>query len=150
MFTFGKDKWKDLKRVYFKMANDKEFRVRRSIASSLQEIANIIEPELTENELIPVMDKLSKEEGEIQNIILKNLPKFLKHLNRNSRRNYLEKLKKLLNPREKWRSRMEYSKIIGDYYEVFDDEITYKQILPISLNFCVDDVYYYLLYNKGF
>jgi serine/threonine-protein phosphatase 4 regulatory subunit 1 len=132
------------------MANDKEFRVRRSIASSLQEIANIIEPELTENELIPVMDKLSKEEGEIQNIILKNLPKFLKHLNRNSRRNYLEKLKKLLNPREKWRSRMEYSKIIGDYYEVFDDEITYKQILPISLNFCVDDVYYYLLYNKGF
>ena len=64
----------------------------------------------------------------------------LRNLNVDSRRGYLDRLKKLLNPREKWRTRMEYSLIIGEYYNVYDDEITYKQIFPISLSFCFDDV----------
>jgi serine/threonine-protein phosphatase 4 regulatory subunit 1 len=122
------------------MIIDKDFRVKKSLASSLSEIANILGPQVTEAELIPVLDKLSKEEGEIQNTLLKSLPKFLKNLNKNSRRNYLDRLKKLLNPREKWRTRMEFSNIIAEYHNVFDDEITYKQILPIALNFCFDDV----------
>lgn len=124
-----------------KMATDKEFKVRKSIASSISEIANILGAETTEGELIPVLDRLYKEDGEIQSIVLKNIPKFLKFISKASRKSYLDKLKKLLNPREKWRTRLEYSKIIGQYYQVFDDEITYKQIFPISLNFCLDDVY---------
>jgi hypothetical protein len=35
---------------------------------------------------------------------------------------------------------MDYSIIIGEYYGVYDEEITYKQIFPIALNFCFDDV----------
>ena len=122
------------------MAADRDYRVRNSIASSLYEIGKIIGPELTENELIPVFDKLSKEEGEMQNTLLRILPYFLKDLSKATRRTYLEKLKRLLNPKEKWRTRMEFSTIIGEYDSVFDEEITYKQILPISLYFCVDDV----------
>jgi serine/threonine-protein phosphatase 4 regulatory subunit 1 len=122
------------------MAADKDFRVRKSIASSIAEIGIIIGQEVTETELVPVFDKLYKEEGEIQNSLLKILPKFLKNLNKSYRRSYLERLKRLLNPREKWRMRMEFSTIIGEYYSVFEDEITYKQILPISIHFCLDDV----------
>lgn len=122
------------------MAGDRDYRVRNSIASSLYEIGKILGPELTETELIPVFDRLSKEEGEMQNTLLRILPNFLKDLGKSTRRYYLEKLKRLLNPKEKWRTRMEFSSIIGEYDTVFDDEITYKQILPISLYFCVDDV----------
>jgi len=95
---------------------------------------------LTELELVPVFEKLSRDEGEIQNTLLKGMPKFLKNVNPGSRRTYLERLKKLLNPREKWRTRIDYSAIIGEYHSIFDEEITYKQILPICLNFCLDDV----------
>jgi serine/threonine-protein phosphatase 4 regulatory subunit 1 len=122
------------------MATDRDFRVKKSLSSSLAEIANILGPEVTERDLIPYLDKLYKEEGEIQNTILKILPDFLKHIHKNMRRNYLDKLKRLLNPREKWRNRKEYAVIIGNFHNVFDVEITYKQILPIALNFCLDDV----------
>lgn len=122
------------------MTGDKDSRVKRSLASSLAEIANILGPEITEKELIPILDKFYNMEGEIQNTILKILPEFLKKIPQSLRRNYLDKLKRLLNPREKWRSRMEYSKIIGKYCNVFDDDVTYKQIFPIALNFCLDDV----------
>ncbi len=124
------------------MVTDKDSRVRKSLASSIAEVSNILGSLITENELVPILEKLSREEGEIQNTLLRTLPKFLKNLNLNSRRGYLEKLKRLLNPREKWRTRIDYSTIIGEYYGVFDDEITYKQILPIAINFCVDDVCY--------
>ena len=125
------------------MVTDKDSRVRKSLASSLAEVANIVGLQVTENELVPVLDKFSKDEGEIQNTLLKTLPQFLKSLKEPSRRSYLERLRRFLNPREKWRTRMEYSAILGEYSGVFDDEITYKQIFPISLNFCFDDVNIY-------
>ena len=140
LITFGPSFWDRLKKVYFRMVTDKDSRVKKSLASSLSEIANILGPSITESELIPVLDRLSKEDGEIQNTLLKTLPKFLRNLNKPLRRGYLERLRRLLNPREKWRTRMEYAIIIGEYHGVFDDEITYKQIFPIALNFCFDDV----------
>jgi serine/threonine-protein phosphatase 4 regulatory subunit 1 len=131
------------------MATDRDYRVRNSIASSLYEIGKIIGPELTEAELIPVFDRLSREEGDMQNTLLRILPNFLKDLSKATRRSYLEKLKRFLNPKEKWRIRMEFSSIIGEYDSVFDDEITYKQIFPISLYFCVDDVIMIILFKLG-
>jgi len=122
------------------MVTDKDWRVRKSLASSLAEVANIVGLQVTENELVTVFEKLNKDEGDIQNTLLKTLPHFLKCLKSPARRNYLERLRRFLNPREKWRTRLDYSVILGEYSGVFDDEITYKQIFPIALNFCLDDV----------
>lgn len=122
------------------MAFGKEVKVRKSIASSIAEIAHILGQSITETELVPIMEKLYKDEAEIQNTIMKNLPKFLKVLDEESRKNYLDKLQRMLNSREKWRVRQDFSKIIGEYDHVYNDEITYKQILPIILHFCLDDV----------
>jgi hypothetical protein len=127
------------------MVNDKDFRVKKSLASSLPEIANIVGKEITESELVPVLDRLNNTDGDLQNTILKALPNFLKHLNDSSKRLYLDRLRRFLNPREKWRTRLEFSAIIGEFANVFDDEITYKQIFPIALNFCFDDVKFLLL-----
>lgn len=72
--------------------------------------------------------------------ILKNMPKFLKKLQPTSRNIYLDKIIRLPNPRDKWRTRAEKSKSISKYSSVFDDEITYTHLLPICLQYCVDDV----------
>lgn len=130
------------------MVYDKDFKVRKSLASSLCEVSNILGSEITEKELVPVMEKFYKEEGEIQAKILRSMPKFMSCIGKDMRFSYLDKLKKLLNPREKWRVRMEYSAIIGDYANIFDEEITYKQIFPIALNFCVDDVNWFVTLGK--
>jgi serine/threonine-protein phosphatase 4 regulatory subunit 1 len=122
------------------MASDREYRVKRSIASSIGDIATIIGTEETENELFPIMEKLYREEGEIQTLILRNIPKILKIVSPEHRNNYLDRLQKIVNSREKWRTRQDYAKIVGEYNKVFDDDITYKHILPIALTFCLDDV----------
>jgi hypothetical protein len=127
------------------MVTDKDFRVKKSLASSLPEIANILGKDITETELVPVLDRLNNSDGDLQNTILKSLPHFLKHLKESSKCNYLDRLRRFLNPREKWRTRLEFSAIIGEFAYVFEDEITYKQIFPIALNFCFDDVRFYLL-----
>jgi serine/threonine-protein phosphatase 4 regulatory subunit 1 len=122
------------------MSSDREYRVRKSIASSIGDIASIIGPEETEKELFTIMEKFYREEGEIQTLILKNIPKILKVVSPQHRNNYLDRLSKIVNSRDKWRTRQEYSKIIGEYNNVFDDDATYKQILPVALTFCLDDV----------
>jgi serine/threonine-protein phosphatase 4 regulatory subunit 1 len=122
------------------MANDKDYRVKKSIASSLGEISKIIGKENTQEDLLGIVEKLYKEEGEIRNIIMKNAPMILRNLENNYKLTYLEKLRRFLNIKEKWRTRFEYAKIIASFNYVFDDDITYKQIFPISLNFCTDDV----------
>lgn len=127
------------------MVTDKDLRVKKSLASSLPEVAKILGNEISETELLPVLDRLNNSDSEIQNTILKSLPHFLKNIKESTKRNYLERLRKFLNPREKWRTRLEYSAIIGQFSNVYDDEITYKQIFPISLNFCFDDVFFSLI-----
>lgn len=122
------------------MSNEKEYRVRKSIASSIGEVSKIIGPGLTESDLLPIFDRLFREEAEIQNVLLKIMPAFLKTLSNSKRRLYLDKLKKLLNPREKWRTRKEFSRITGQYDSVFEEEVSYKQIVPICISFCLDDV----------
>ena len=118
------------------MANDKDYRVKKSIASSIGEISKIIGKENTQEDLLGIVEKLYKEEGEIRNIIMKNAPMILRNLENNYKLTYLEKLRRFLNIKEKWRTRFEYAKIIASFNYVFDDDITYKQIFPISLNFC--------------
>lgn len=122
------------------MANDKEYRVKRSIASSIGEISKIIGKENTQEDLLGIVEKLYKEDGELRNIIMKNAPIIIKNLDYNYKLTYLEKLRRFLNIKEKWRTRLEYAKIIASFNYVYDDDITYKQVFPISLNFCTDDV----------
>lgn len=140
LYIYGKEIWPQIKILYLKMASDKNFRVRKSIASSINEIANILGREITENELVPVFDKFYREEGEIQKTIYKAMPKFLLNVDYKKRKPYLDKLKRLTKIKEKWRSRKEYAEILGNFGGVFEDEITFEQILPICVNLCVDEV----------
>ena len=123
------------------MAYDKNVNVRKSISSSIGEISNIIGKESTESDLLNITEKYYKEEGiEIRNLIMHSVPAILKNVDENYRYCYLEKLRRFLNLKEKWRTRMEYSKILSKFNFVYNDEITYKQVFPISLSFCTDDV----------
>ncbi len=140
LFLFGKDYWKDLKPCYLKMSGDKYFKVRKSLASSINEVASIIGKDETETVLIPIFERFYREEGEIQKTIYKSMPKFLLNIQPEKRKVYLEKLKRLLRSREKWRTKREYVEILGNLGGVFDDELTFTQIFPVCLNMCFDEV----------
>ena len=140
LYYFGKGSWNELSKYYVKMTTDKYFKVRKSLASSINEIANIIGKEETEKTLIPIFDRFYREDGEIQRAIYKTMPKFLLNINYEKRISYLERIKKLMNGREKWRVKKECVEILGNLGGVYEEDIAFELIFPICVKLCVDEV----------
>lgn len=140
LFYFGKDAWPKLSQMYLKMTTDKYYKVRKSLASSINEISTIIGKDDTEKFLIPVFDRFYREEGEIQKAIYKSMPKFLLNINHEKRVFYLEKLKKIMSGKEKWRIKKECVEILGNLGGIFNEKTAFEQILPICIKLCVDEV----------
>ena len=142
---FGKDSWSKLKQSFIIMANykDKEESIKLPLAAAIGEISNIIGPELTEENLLEYIDKFfTSQNPEIKLKILENLPKIIRQIHSGNKKNsYLEFIKYMIvNKETKWRKRMQYAKIIGKFNECFPENIIYKRVFPIAINFCFDDI----------
>ena len=144
LLFFGRDYWEKLKPCFTLMANDKDEKIKLPLASSLGEISNILGSELTESDLLEFVDKFfknSSQNSELKIKILKALPDIIKNIPSNRKNVYLEFLKYMIgNKDDKWRKRVAYSKIIGKFNGTYSDNIIYKRVFPIAINFCFDDI----------
>jgi len=52
-----------LRKNYFRIANEKEYKIKKTIASSIAEVAEILGPSITEKDLLPIFEKLSREQS---------------------------------------------------------------------------------------
>lgn len=78
LVTLGPSSWPKLKGVYEALVKDARMKVRRTLAFSLHEVAKIVGPDLTEKELIPVLNYFLKDrEEDVREGVVENLPKFL-------------------------------------------------------------------------
>ena len=142
---FGKDNWPKLKQSFILMANDKDEKIKLPLAASIGDIAEIIGGELTEENLLEYVDiffKSSSQFSELKIKILQNLPKIIKIIPTNNKKNtYLEFIKYMIvNKETKWRKRQIFSKIIGKFNNCFTENIIYRRVFPIAINFCFDDI----------
>ena len=144
LLFFGKNSWSKLKPCFTLMANEKDEKIKLPLASSLGEISNIIGSELTESDLLEFVDKFFKnspQNSELKIKILKVLPVIIKNIPSNRKNAYLEFIKYMIgNKDDKWRKRVTYSKIIGKFNGTYSDNIIYKRVFPIAINFCFDDI----------
>jgi serine/threonine-protein phosphatase 4 regulatory subunit 1 len=144
LLFFGKNYWEKLKPSFALMANEKDEKIKLPLASSLGEISNIIGSELTESDLLEFVDKFFKnspQNSELKIKILKVLPDIIKNIPSNRKNAYLEFIKYMIgNKDDKWRKRVTYSKIIGKFNGTYSDNIIYKRVFPIAINFCFDDI----------
>ena len=46
----------------------------------------------------------------------------------------------IVNKDTKWRKRMEFAKIIGKFNDCFPENLIYRRVFPIAINFCFDDI----------
>ncbi len=144
---YGKESWDTLKVVYKKMAQEKEEKIRLTLAASMGEVSKILGPELTESDLVDFVslffkgNESTKENKEIQIKILGVLPDIIRNITSNQKNVYLDYLKTMITPsNDKWRRRLAYAKTIGKYHNTYSDEMIYKRVFPIAINFCFDDV----------
>lgn len=77
LLTLGRQAWPQLKPVHEKLVRDSRVKVRKTLAYSLFELAKLLGPEMTEQELIPVLFHFMKDVDQVRAGVMISLPKLI-------------------------------------------------------------------------
>ncbi|XP_060099996.1 serine/threonine-protein phosphatase 4 regulatory subunit 1 isoform X1 [Heteronotia binoei] len=140
--TLGRQNWHCLKDTYETLASDMQWKVRRTLAFSIHELAVILGDQLTAGDLVPVFNGFLKDLDEVRIGVLKHLHDFLKLLHPDKRREYLYQLQEFLvtdNSRN-WRFRAELAEQLILLLDLYTARDIYDYLRPIALSLCSDKV----------
>ncbi|KAG8571254.1 hypothetical protein GDO81_011567 [Engystomops pustulosus] len=140
--TLGRHNWHCLRDTYETLAADMQWKVRRTLAFSIHELALILGDSLTAADLLPIFNGFLKDLDEVRIGVLKHLYDFLKLLQPDKRREYLYQLQEFLvtdNCRN-WRFRAELAEQLILLLELYSARDIYDYLLPIALTLCGDKV----------
>ncbi|XP_076679485.1 serine/threonine-protein phosphatase 4 regulatory subunit 1 isoform X3 [Andrena cerasifolii] len=141
-FTLGREYWPHLKQAYQSLAYANQWKVRRTLASSIHEIATILGEELTATDLVPIYDGFIKDLDEVRIGVLKHLATFLTILKPVDRCQYLPRLKEFLatDNQWNWRFREELATQLLEVVNLFGPADVERHIVPLSLELLGDKV----------
>ncbi|XP_042836007.1 serine/threonine-protein phosphatase 4 regulatory subunit 1-like isoform X5 [Panthera tigris] len=140
--TLGRQNWHCLKDTYETLASDVQWKVRRTLAFSIHELAAILGDQLTAADLVPIFNGFLKDLDEVRIGILKHLYDFLKLLHEDKRREYLYQLQEFVvtdNSRN-WRFRYELAEQLILILELYNPHDVYDYLMHIALKLCADKV----------
>ncbi|KAK2508274.1 hypothetical protein MC885_003021 [Smutsia gigantea] len=123
--TLGRQNWHCLRETYETLASDMQWKVRRTLAFSIHELAVILGDQLTAADLVPIFNGFLKDLDEVRIGVLKHLHDFLKLLHIDKRREYLYQLQEFL---------------LILLLELYSPRDVYDYLRPIALNLCADKV----------
>ncbi|XP_059426514.1 serine/threonine-protein phosphatase 4 regulatory subunit 1-like [Carassius carassius] len=140
--TLGRQNWHCLKDTYETLATDVQWKVRRTLAFSIHELAVILGDQLTAADLVPIFNGFLKDLDEVRIGVLKHLYDFLKLLHADKRREYLYQLQEFMvtdNSRN-WRFRYELAEQLILIIELYSHNDVFDYLRQIALNLCSDKV----------
>merc|ERR1719219_1901627 len=140
--TIGRNNWPLLRETYDVLASDMQWKVRRTLASSIHELGVILGQDAVVNDLIPIFNGFLKDLDEVRIGLLKHLSDFLKLLPLDLRREYLPKMTDFLymdNDRN-WRFRQELAVQMGQLIPLYSSEEVKKHLAPIAVILIKDKV----------
>ena len=78
VYTLGRERWEELRKIYHKLAKFNDGRIKKTLACSIHELARILGEEITETDLVPIMERFLKDNvNDIKMGALRNLNVFL-------------------------------------------------------------------------
>ncbi|NXW50659.1 PP4R1 phosphatase, partial [Nyctiprogne leucopyga] len=119
-----------------------QWKVRRTLAFSIHELAVILGDQLTAADLVPIFNGFLKDLDEVRIGVLKHLYDFLKLLHADKRREYLYQLQEFVvtdNSRN-WRFRYELAEQLILILELYNPNDVYDYLRHIALTLCSDKV----------
>uniref|UniRef100_A0A3B3REM0 Protein phosphatase 4, regulatory subunit 1 n=1 Tax=Paramormyrops kingsleyae TaxID=1676925 RepID=A0A3B3REM0_9TELE len=140
--TLGRQNWHCLRDTYETLASDMQWKVRRTLAFSIHELALILGDQLTAADLVPIFNSFLKDLDEVRIGVLKHLYDFLKLLHQDTRRKYLYQLQEFLvtdNSRN-WRFRSELAEQLVLLLELYSGQDVYDYLRPLAFSLCTDRV----------
>ncbi|XP_051538518.1 serine/threonine-protein phosphatase 4 regulatory subunit 1 [Myxocyprinus asiaticus] len=140
--TLGRQNWHCLRDTYETLASDMQWKVRRTLAFSIHELALILGDQLTVADLVPIFNSFLKDLDEVRIGVLKHLYDFLKLLHQDTRRKYLYQLQEFLvtdNSRN-WRFRLELAEQLVLLLELYSAQDVHDYLRPLAFCLCTDRV----------
>lgn len=141
-YTLGRKNWHCIKNLYETLAADMQWKVRRTLAFSIHELAVILGEDITHRDLVPVFDGFLKDLDEVRIGILRHLADFLRLLNPVVRRQYLIKVQDFMNVdnSRNWRFRLELAEQLVLISELYSAAEVSEYLLPIAMALAEDRV----------
>lgn len=143
-YTLGRHNWHCLKSLFETLAADMQvsWKVRRTLAFSIHELAVILGEDITHKDLVPVFDGFLKDLDEVRIGVLKHLMEFLKLLKPSVRNEYLPKVQNFLTTdnHRNWRFRLELAEQCEPLCNLFHAQENSAFLLPIALALLNDKV----------
>jgi serine/threonine-protein phosphatase 4 regulatory subunit 1 len=65
LLCYGSETWPVLKSVYLNMANERDKKVKTSIASSIAEVAQLLDNSIVEKDILPIFDRFYKDDSNL-------------------------------------------------------------------------------------
>ena len=154
LFIYGRECWPKLRKIYGNLCNETSPKIKISILSSFYEICKIVGQENIEIDLLQYYDIfLESEDIKEKNIAIRNLPKILNLVSKEARQKYLQYFDAVsifqTNAGDKvrsfnfisWKDKLDVLEGILCYYNLYENDIIYKSIIPQCITFCLDPVY---------
>nr|CAD7585782.1 unnamed protein product [Timema genevievae] len=140
--TLGRENWFLLKDAYETLASDLQWKVRRTVASSIHELAVILGEDLATKDLVPIYNGFIKDLDEVRIGALKHLADFLKLVRPSERNSFLPRLTEfLLTDNEwNWRFREELAEQLLMTVGLFSPMDVRKHLTPLAIALLMDKV----------
>lgn len=142
VITLGRSNWHLLEDTVFSLAGNMQYKVRRTVASSLHELAIILGPEITTKSLSQLFEGFLKDLDEVRIGILRHLAAFLKLVDAPKRNTYLPRFAEFLQTDNEWnwRFREKLAKQLLKAMDLFKPKDVAKHIFGISMDLLSDKV----------
>ncbi|XP_071491752.1 serine/threonine-protein phosphatase 4 regulatory subunit 1-like [Diadema antillarum] len=140
--TLGRKNWPCLRDIYETLASDMQWKVRRTLAFSIHEMALILGDEITSKDLVPIFNGFLRDLDEVRIGVLKHFADFVKLLQPELRRQYLGRMTDFLTTdnQRNWRFRLELAEQLILLCDLYDPSDVCDNILPIAMTLAGDRV----------
>lgn len=138
--AIGKERWRELDESFGTLLKDVQWRVRKSLAYSLHEIANVVGQDIAEKSLAPAFELFLKDVDEVRLGVILNVDKFFAILSDSTRQRYIPNLCYVPIESENWRLRNVIASKLGDLAKLVPADVASECIAEIIMKLLEDSV----------
>ncbi|TMW64279.1 hypothetical protein Poli38472_012901 [Pythium oligandrum] len=140
----GQREWHELAPTFDALSQDPFWKIRRTFAYSLHELARMLGTEITEAQLATAFDTYLRDVPDVRLGAMLHFSDFLENVSPSFRESYLpvltELLQSLVLDQTKWRVREIITRQLPQLCRIFPEEATFSVIYPLVVQLVTDEV----------
>ena len=132
IYVTGPNEWSRYRKLYLKLAQSQDPMTKKTIACSVHELARILGQQITECDLVDIVDRFLKESNaDVKNSVLKNLHIFLENVTPELRQRYITQIVNAFNDAGKrdWRTKEIFARNLHKLVDLYPLQTVQNEFL---------------------